>query len=197
MKNIKKAIKILARAYNQPVTAMKFVNIISETGVEQDVIYKILDDMVQENILKKERISAQYYYSLSEIQTEPHYYYAFQRISFDEQSRGNYLFLSDENDPPYHHKLLREIKQGDVILHGRNNHFVAVSVVSKGCHKALSPNDNKTEGWLVKTDYFIFSRQIKPVDYWNEIKKIQPSKYAPFNKNGVEIRGISLNRIRN
>lgn len=186
------AVEILARVYDRPVTARNFTNIIYEIGKHQSAIFGELNFLAESGEMKKEGTPAQYYFSPAVKQPTPHYYYVFQGRSFDEECKDGFLWAprNGNNGPAKHHwSRMGEVKKGDVILHGKQGRFVAVSVVKKDSYVSRRPNTDVSEkwaddGWCIETDYFVFPHAVRIKDYWDRIREIQPSQYGPFNKNG-------------
>lgn len=186
------AIEILVRAYDRPVTARNFTNIIYEIGKHQSAIFGELNFLADIGEMKKEGTPAQYYFSPAVKQMTPKYYYVFQGRSFDEEYKDGFLWAprNGNNGPAKHHwSRMGEVKKGDVILHGKQGRFIAVSVVKKDSYASRRPNTDISEkwaddGWCIETDYFVLPHAVRIKDYWDRIREIQPSQYGPFNKNG-------------
>ena len=186
------AVEILARAYDRPVTARNFTNIIYEIGKHQSAIFGELNFLAKSGEMKKEGTSAQYYFSPAVEQPTPQYYYVFQGRSFDEEYKEGFLWAprNGNNGLAKHHwSRMGEVKKGDVILHGKQGRFIAVSVVKKDSYVSRRPNTDLSEkwaddGWCIETDYFVFPHAVRIEEYWDRIREIQPAQYAPFNKNG-------------
>jgi hypothetical protein len=91
---------------------------------------------------------------------------------------------------------MRDVKKGDIILHGFKQQVVAVSVAKNDCYSASRPDeitdDWHNDGWKVDLDYYCFENPIKPKDIWEELRPIQPSKYAPVDRNGNGNEGYLL-----
>lgn len=185
------AIEILSRAYDRPVTARNFTNIIYEIGKHQSAIFGELNYLAQTGEMKKEGTPAQYYFSLAREMPSPQYFYVFQGRSFNEEYEGGFLWAQKKgkNGVENHHwTRMQEVRKGDVILHGKSGRFVAVSVAKKDCYSAPRPNNLSDEwakdGWRIDTDYFVFPHAIRPIDYADVIRPLLPEKYSPFDKSG-------------
>lgn len=187
----RQAIKILARAYDRPVTARNFTNIIYEIGKHQSAIFDELNFLARSGEMKKEGTPAQYYFSPAVKEPTPQYFYVFQGRSFDEEYKDGFLWAPKRNTSgaEFHHwTRMQEVKKGDVILHGKSGRFVAVSVALKDCYSAPRPNNLSDEwakdGWRIDTDYFVFPHAIRPADYKKGMRPLLPEKYGPFDKDG-------------
>ena len=188
---IRNKIEIIVRALDRPVTARELTNIIYGPNKQQASIFQELDFMARLGLMKKEGSKAQYYYSVVEEQPKPQYFYVFQNRTFTEEYEDGFLWapkLNKANGHNHYWDRMQEVKKGDVILHGGNSKFIGISIAKADCYSSPRPNNMSDEwakdGWRVDADYFLFPNPIKPVDYFNVLKKFYPEKYGPFDKDG-------------
>ncbi len=184
-------ITILMQAQGRPVTARELMNIMYPGNKNESQVADELRYMMQQNKVIRRGIPYQYYYELPDKQKR-NYFYVMQNKTYLEELSGGYIWAPQRNDideeGAHHWKRMQEVKKGDIILHGFKQQVVAVSVAKTDCYAASKPDElvdkwNK-DGWKVDLDYFCFDNPIKPKAIWEELKLIQPDKYAPFNKNG-------------
>ena len=190
-KTRRQAITILMTAFDRPVTARELTNIMYGLDRHQSVVFSELQEMERLDLIKRSGNSAQYFFALKETRRTPHYFYVFQNQSFDEECAGEFLWapkLAKDGSENHHWSRMEEIKKGDVILHGYMQHIAAISIAKEDCYSAHRPQELSDEwnndGWKVDADYYLFKKPIKPKEYLEDIRDLQPDKYAPFDKNG-------------
>lgn len=195
-KTRRKVISILMRGFARPVTARELTNLMYGSDVHQSNVFNELQVMEEKGLIVRSGTATQYYFSLNNTNLNPHYFYVFQNQSFNEECSGEYMWtpkLSKNGIENHHWLRMRDIKKGDVILHGYNQMVAAISVAKRDAYSAQRPQEISDEwdsdGWRVDTEYFVFKQSIKPKDYYDKIKILQPDKYAPFDKNGNDNMG--------
>lgn len=120
------------------------------------------------------------------------YFFVFQNKTFHAERRGGYIWApkSSSSRTIAHWERMKEVRKGDVILHSLNKNIVAISIAVSDCYSANQPNELKSEqlweddGYMVDCKYIDIKNPIMTSDYKDEILKLQPSKYAPFNNLG-------------
>lgn len=203
-KTRREVITILHRAYDRPVTARELTDIMYEVGKPQASVFTELTDMEKLGLVTKYSDSKPYTYSVVKNIGTPNYYYVFQNQSFDKECAEGYLWapkFAKDGYINHHWSRLQEVKPGDVIFHGYKQYVVAISIAKSAGYTADNPDGTAVEawakeGWRVDTDYHIFHHAIAPKDYWSSLQKLQPAKYAPFDKSGNGNRGyvFSINK---
>ena len=116
------------------------------------------------------------------------YFYVFQNKTFEREKNGGYLWAP--NGHFSHWKNMQNVKKGDVIFNGFRKKIVAISIANSDCYNSYQPKELQIEklwtnqGWKVDCTYYIIKNPILTSDFMDDILKIQPKKYAPFNKLG-------------
>ena len=116
------------------------------------------------------------------------YFFVFQNKTFDKEFHGGYLWAPKGRFS--HWKNMCNIKKGDIIFHSNHKKIVAVSIATSDCYEANQPKELQIEemwendGWKVNCNYYLMKEPIITSDYMQDILKIQPTKYAPFNTLG-------------
>ena len=112
----------------------------------------------------------------------------FQNKTFEDESKGQYVWAP--NDDVFHHMALKNIREGDVILHCTGGYIKAISRAKNSCVDSQRPSDNEVYsewskmGHKVDCDYTILDKPIKTSDFHDSIIEYCQVKYAPFDKNG-------------
>lgn len=192
-KTRQEAITILQRAYNRPVTARELSDLMYEIGKPQANVNSELKSMLEQGIIERYVEKNIYTYAVKDNLEAPKYFYVFQNQSFKEECTGEYLWApkkAKDGSDNHHWTRMKEVRKGDVIFHGYKQRIVAVSVAKSDAYSSERPGELSAdnwikEGWRVDSEYFCFPHSIKPKDYWEDIKQLQPGKYAPFDKNGA------------
>ncbi|OHW63573.1 HNH endonuclease [Andreesenia angusta] len=119
------------------------------------------------------------------------YFFVFQNKTFKEEHLGGFLWApkADKNGHTKSHwTMMTNVKKGDVIIHSVHKAIVAISFAISDCYSSSRPdtnfNDWEEDGWRVDTEYRTFQKSILTSDYIDELRKLQPEKYAPFNSRG-------------
>lgn len=193
-------ILILMKALARPVTARELMNILYPGNPNQTNVSDELKYMAQQNKVIRSGTSQQYYYELPE-KINRKYFYVMQNKTFDEEYGGGYLWAPQmgNNGSGANHSWsrMKEVKTGDVILHGYKQKVVAISIAKADCYPAMRSDelaaDWHREGWRVDTEYLILDNTIYPKDIWNELEPILPSMYSPFSRTGSGNQGYLFN----
>jgi len=115
-------------------------------------------------------------------------FWVFQGGSFIQEFTGGYMWAPTSGI--HHHERLRDVRQGDIILHGCGGELKAVSVAKDACYSCTQPAELFNEGdWgkdglKVDCDYTEISKPIKTSTYRDDIIRICKGKYQPFKQNG-------------
>ena len=120
-------------------------------------------------------------------------FYVFQGSTFEKEYHGGYIWapLETASGMHIHHwDMLRNVRLGDVILHGVNGYVQAISVAKGSCYDCEQPVELRSEGsWgsqgrRINCDYTYIPNPIKTSAYRSTILKYCNVKYAPFDKEG-------------
>lgn len=121
------------------------------------------------------------------------YFFVFQNKSFKAERSGGYLWapkLNAAGGKESSWVMMEEVRKGDIIVHSVSKNIVAISVATSDCYSANQPQELKREqlwqddGYMVDCKYIDIKNPIVTSDYKDEILKLQPSVYAPFNNLG-------------
>ena len=132
--------------------------------------------------IKQERITGQ-----------PMTFYVFQGGTFDEESRGGYIWAplsSKDGGAPHHWTRLLDVQPGDIIFHGYSGYVQAISVARGQCYECNQPEELRSEdqwelaGRRVDCEYIVLDNPIKTSNYREDILRLCNVKYAPFDKDG-------------
>lgn len=143
---------------------------------------------------KQERITGQ-----------PMTFYVFQGGTFEEESRGGYIWAplsSKDGGAPHHWTRLLDVQPGDIIFHGYSGYVQAISVARGQCYECNQPEELRSEdqwelaGRRVDCKYIVLDHPIKTSNYREDILRLCNVKYAPFDKDGNGNMGylFDLNR---
>ena len=131
---------------------------------------------------KQERITGQ-----------PMTFYVFQGGTFEEESRGGYIWAplsSKDGGAPHHWTRLLDVQSGDIIFHGYSGYVQAISVARGKCYECNQPEELRSEdqwelaGRRVDCEYIVLDHPIKTSNYREDILRLCNVKYAPFDKDG-------------
>lgn len=120
-------------------------------------------------------------------------FYVFQKTKYEEQRDGGYIWapkLSKAGRPVFHWDRLKDVREGDVILHGCHGYIKAVSIAKGSYYSCEQPEALRTEeqweleGRKVDCEYISIQKPIKASDYREYIKEMSKGKYEPFDKDG-------------
>ncbi|WP_449603869.1 HNH endonuclease, partial [Paenibacillus sp. Marseille-Q9583] len=121
------------------------------------------------------------------------YFIVFQNKSYVEERSGGFLWAPTKNNEgqTFHYwTTMTSVKKGDLIFNsvgGKLLDIITALEDAKEQDKPLGLDKNelwRNHGWYVKGEYIGVNNPIKYSVYSEEIKKLQASKYAPFNITG-------------
>lgn len=132
-------------------------------------------------------------------------FFVFQGKQFEFEYFGEYIFARLE--PISHWKRLRELKKGDIIIHGQGQFIRAISEVQSSCkvmpipeyHHDAAAENYGADGLMVPTKYILLKYPLNLAFCREEIKKLQGNtegKGYPFDKNGKGNQGYLFNLKR-
>jgi len=97
---------------------------------------------------------------------------------------------------------LTETNIGDVVFSYADTQIKAIGMVKNRHEEAPVPEafgsvgeQWSKDGYLVRIDWEVLNKSIKPKDFIDEIKAMLPSKYSPIQQNGNGNQGVYLTRI--
>ncbi|MFC4559384.1 hypothetical protein ACFO3D_14395 [Virgibacillus kekensis] len=121
------------------------------------------------------------------------YYFVFQNKSYLKEKQGGYLWApkrSKNGNRVSHWESMKDVKQGDLIIHSYMKKIVAISIAITDVFAAIQPEELRKEklwedeGWRVDTRYIEINNPIITSDHSTKILELQPSHNAPFNSIG-------------
>lgn len=116
------------------------------------------------------------------------FFFIFQNITFYKEQQGGYLWAP--NGSCSHWKNMRNVTRGDIIFHSYRRKIVAISIAKTDCYVACQPAELAIEqlwdhnGLRVDCDYYMLPSTVDTQSVMSDLLKLQPTKYAPFNKSG-------------
>lgn len=116
------------------------------------------------------------------------YFFVFQNKTYGTERKGQYLWAPCGNF--FHWQNMTKIHKGDIIFHSYKKKILSISVATSECFPCKRPFVGEEaeyweeDGWKVTCKYFDINNPIITSDYIDDILRLQPSKYAPFNKSG-------------
>ncbi len=131
-------------------------------------------------------------------------FFAAQGAVYEIQRDGGYLWAPKKNKsgaPMFYWENLTHVEAGNIIIHYTRGHFRAVSEVHaqltnngwQGFDEAIMPKElpdfREEEGWLVKCEYFEFSKPIPLETFHDVIMAHRSEKYSAFDKSGLVNQG--------
>ncbi len=134
-------------------------------------------------------------------------FWCFQGIQYHNEFAGHYIFAG--KDPSVSHwARLRQVKEGDLIIHACGGEIKSVSIAKSGCYEAPRPTvhfgmafpENNKTGLKVDTEYKPLLYTLPLSNYRTDIVRLQGAfiqgKGYPFNKNGNGNQGylFSMNK---
>lgn len=116
------------------------------------------------------------------------FFFVFQNKTFDREQQGGYLWAPDGHCA--HWQKMRSVICGDIIFHSYRRKIVAISIAKTDCYAACQPAELAIEqlwdnqGLQVDCDYHLLPSALDTNSIMSDLLKLQPEKYAPFNKLG-------------
>lgn len=124
------------------------------------------------------------------------YFLVFQKTFKEESSKG-YLWapqkMKNGKGTCFHWENMTKVKKGDIIFSIYKRKIVSINKAKENCKEEKRPEqllelwDN--DGWLVETEYNILPKSINIEEHIEEILRLCPQKYSPYNKNGRGSQG--------
>ncbi|NLN14012.1 MAG: hypothetical protein GX185_00235, partial [Tissierellia bacterium] len=133
-----------------------------------------------------------------DISSDKSYFIVFQNKTYFEEKSGGYLWApqrSKSGKEIFHWSNMTMIKKGDIIFSLYQRQIVSVNIALDSYIEATRPKSFdklelwEDEGWLVKVDYNELEVPISIDDNIEEILKLCPEKYSPFNRTGSGNQG--------
>ena len=118
------------------------------------------------------------------LSTAKNYFWVFQGDNYQVEKENG--IVAAPVDKIHHHKRLREMREGDVVIHYANSAIRALSTVVKEFVIAEKPYlRDKSENLIVEVDYNELSQPIKAQEIakkFKDHKDLLPAKYSPLTK---------------
>ncbi len=121
------------------------------------------------------------------------FFLVFQNRTYQEESNGGYLWAPQHNTDGqtfFHWANMKKVKRGDMIFSSYNGKMESMNVAQSDCYEAQKPQNFDSEGawidkgWKVDLVYYPLKSPVRYKDYMDDILRLQPDKYAPFQQNG-------------
>lgn len=165
----------------------------AQKRAEEDVEEQPKIEMEKSIILRQPALQKKVIINRERIQGKRMTFYVFQGNTFDQESRGGYIWapIVNKKGNTFHHwDRLLDVLPGDIILHGCVGYVQAVSIAKGKCYECSHPKDHNSDGlWeqdgrRVDCEYITIKRPIKTSSYVDDIVRLCNVKYAPFDKYG-------------
>jgi len=92
--------------------------------------------------------------------------------------------LDKKGETPHFWGRMKEVQPNDIIFHYVRGEIIAISTTTSDCYEDFIPYQTDEVGYIVKTNYLELEQPIIVKKYFDEIKSLQPVKYAAFQDNG-------------
>lgn len=108
-------------------------------------------------------------------------FWVFQNKTYYEEKRGGFLWspkytINGRRHPGY--ESMKEVKPGDVIIHGYKTNIVAISLAKSHCFSSNRPSIAFSEwaedGWKIECEYFEFPFELSTDSICNMLYDLQP-----------------------
>lgn len=116
------------------------------------------------------------------------YFFVFQNKTFHREQTGGYLWAPDGSCS--HWQRMRQVSKGDLIFHSYQRKIVAISKAISDCYPSTQPQELALEhlwdeeGLRVDSTYYLLPSALDTKTVMEDLLKLQPAKYAPFNIRG-------------
>ncbi|OCS89192.1 HNH endonuclease [Caryophanon latum] len=90
---------------------------------------------------------------------------------------------------PHHYTRMNELSTGDKIFHYTAGNITAISTVMKPAMLIYDKSD-AIYYFIAKVHYEMFQNSLHVRSYWDDIKKLLPAQFSPFQKNGHDNAGF-------
>lgn len=120
------------------------------------------------------------------------YFVVFQNQTYKSERVGQYLWAPQRTkagNEIFHWSNMKKVEKGDIIFSMYKQHIVSVNTAGDKAYQAENPfqafeNPWEKEGWLLKAKYNELRTPLSIKENIDEILKMCPSKYSPFNSKG-------------
>lgn len=118
------------------------------------------------------------------------FYIISQNKSYQKEIEMNCIWCPKTNKDgsfSQYYENVKNIRKGDIIFSHYKNKIASIGIAISDCYEAVNDIDRKVwnlDGYKVDIYYLPTNCNKKLVDHFDEFKKFQDNKYAPFNING-------------
>lgn len=114
--------------------------------------------------------------------------------TFNQEINGGYIWSPKKsrdgsNNESYNN--LSKTDVNDIIFSYANAKIQGIGVVEKEYHESEKPEEFGTAGenwdslgWMVSVNWILLEKPIRPIEFFDEIRSLLPSKYSPLNDTG-------------
>ena len=108
-------------------------------------------------------------------------FWVYQNKTYYEEKRGGFLWspkytINGRRHPGY--ESMKEVKPGDIIIHGYKANIVAISVARSTCFSFDRPSSSFSEwskdGWKIECEYFEFPFELSTDSICRKLYELQP-----------------------
>jgi hypothetical protein len=108
-------------------------------------------------------------------------FWVYQNKTYYEEKRGGFLWspkytINGRRHPGY--ESMKEVKPGDIIIHGYKANIVAISIAKSVCFSFDRPSSSFSEwakdGWKIECDYFEFPFELSTDSICRKLYELQP-----------------------
>lgn len=99
------------------------------------------------------------------------------------------------------YQIMTEVRPGDRIFSYSHGVIRAVGQALTPAYSSIKPVDFdptnawNQDGWRVDVDFDVSTRDYRPLDDWDLLQPMMPSRYSPLTKNGTGAQGMYLAEI--
>lgn len=121
------------------------------------------------------------------------YYIVFQNKTYFEEKSGGYLWAPQRTKSGreiFHWSNMTKIRKDDIIFSIYQRNIISANIALDRSFVSKRPRTLdkldlwEEEGWMAKVEYNVLESPISIDDNIEEILKLCPEKYSPFNKKG-------------
>lgn len=132
------------------------------------------------------------------------YWWVNQNRTYEHEVPGGFLWSPKKNKNGAKNQFyenMRQVQVGDLVLSFCDAQIKAVGVAQGSAQPANRPdfgranNQWSDEGWLVKVEFKVAEKPVRPKDYIKELVHYLPDKYSPLQSNGNGKQGVYLTKI--
>lgn len=84
---------------------------------------------------------------------------------------------------PHYYSRMTEVEKGDCIFHYQNGHFIAISIANSSASEIFVESNNELH-FEISVSYYELQNSLHIRTYWEEIVRLLPNEYSPFQYNG-------------